>query len=138
MSRRIKLKTKELGDLHLMLIFSTGGVWEPAWAALKDHPYAEYLTRTSTEVVHHALHGWTLPLVRALGPSPAIALHKLSPDAKQCDLWDHCIFYDKRHCLPNARKMPHCFQPRGLSPDLGYLVISLWRESVYIVVEETP
>lgn len=138
MSRQIKLKTKELGDLHLMLVYSKAGVWEPHWAPFKGTRYADLFTYVSVETMTHAMHGWTSPLVKALGPSPKMILHRLSPDARQCVLYDKCIFYIQRDCRPDAKKMPNCFQPVGVEAELGFEVIRLWRESVYVVVEESP
>jgi hypothetical protein len=138
MARQIKLKTREVGDLHLMLVRSTGGVWEDEWEPLRDAPWAEYLTRVDKATLDHALHGWTSPLVKALGPSPSMILHRISPDAQQCALWDQCVFYRKRDCTPKAPKMPNCFQPVGVPAELGYEVVRLWRESVYVVIVEEP
>jgi hypothetical protein len=130
------LKTKELGDLHLMLVYSTDGVWEPTWEPLKGTRYEEFFTVISVETVNHALRGWTSPLVKALGPSPAMVLHRLFPDAKQCAIWNKCIFYIPKDCRPDAKKMPNCFQPVGVPSELGFEVVSLWRESVYILIED--
>jgi hypothetical protein len=137
-ARQVKLKTREMGDLHLMLVRSVGGEWEPDWAPLKGSPYEPYLTITTHEIVEHALHGWTSPLVKALGYAPKLVLHRLSPDARQCAMVDRCLFYRKRDCLPNAKNMPNCYEPRGVPSELGYEIIRLWRESVYVVVVEEP
>lgn len=136
MGRRIKLQTREMGDLHLMVVRSQQGVWEAAWEPLRGTPYAEYVTVVSKETLDHALHGWTSPLVKALGPAPNLILHRLSPDAKQCRLWDRCIFYRKADCQPKAPKMPTCFEPVGVPPEIGYEVLRLWHETVYVVVVE--
>ena len=138
MARQVKLQTREMGDLHLLLVRSVAGEWESDWAALRDSPYAEFLTRIEKETLDHALHGWTSPLVKKLGPSPQMILHRLSPDNRQCALWADCVFYRKRDCVPKAPKMPSCFEPRDLPTELGQEMLRVWRESVYIVlVEET-
>ncbi len=136
MSRQIKLQTREMGDLHLMLVRSKAGVWEPAWEPLRTSKYAEYLTVVSKETIDHALHGWTSPLIKSLGPEPKLILHRISPDSKQCTLWDKCIFYRKTNCLPKSPKMPHCFELPGVPVESGQEVLRLWRESVYVVVVE--
>lgn len=139
MARQVKLATREMGDLHLLLIRSYGGEWESEWEPLRGTSYAEYFTYTHREIIEHALLGWTSPLVKSLGPEPRLILHRLSPDARQCAAWEKCVFYRKTDCLPNAKQMPNCYQPRGVPGDLGYEMIRLWRESVYlVVVEETP
>ena len=138
MPRQIKLQTREVGDLHLMLVRSIGGEWESDWASLQGSSYARYFTVVSKEVVDHALHGWTSPLVKLLSYSPKDSLHCVSPDARQCSLWDKCVFYRKKDCIPNAKNMPNCFQPAGLPPELGYEVLRLWRESVYVLIVEEP
>ncbi len=138
MARQIKLQTREMGDLHLMLVRSKAGVWEAAWEPLRTSRYAEYLLVTTKEMVDHALHGWTSPLVKALGPSPQLILHRLSPDSRQCALSGKCIFYRKADCIPKAPKMPTCFEPVGVPPEIGQELIRLWRESVYVVIVEEP
>ena len=125
-----------MGDLHLMLVRCESGQWEQGWSALEVHPWRVYLTLISKEVLDHALHGWTQPLVKALGYAPDLILHRISPDARQCAAHEGCPFYRRRDCIPNAKRLPHCFEVRGLPADLGYEVIRLWRESVYIVVVE--
>ena len=138
MARQVKIKTREMGDLDLMLVRSKGGEWEPEWAPLKGSPYETYLTVATRETIEHALNGWTSPLVKALGYAPKMILHRLSPDARQCALWSGCVFYRKRDCIPEAKNLPNCYQPRDVPPELGYEVIRLWRESVYLVVVEEP
>lgn len=138
MARQVKLQTREMGDLHLMLVRSQQGVWEADWEPLRTTQYAEYVTKVSRETLDHALHGWTSPLVKALGPEPRLILHRLSPDSKQCAIWNDCIFYQKADCLPKAKKMPNCFQPVGVPVELGYEVLRLWRDSVYVVIVEEP
>lgn len=139
MARLIKLQTREMGDLHLMLIRSEGGVWEAEWDSLRQTPYATYFTVIPKETLDHALHGWTSPLVKGLGPSPAMILHRLSPDSKQCAVWDKCVFYRKTDCIPKSPKLPHCFVPVGVPTEQGYEVLRFWRDAVYVVVvQETP
>jgi len=138
MARQVKLQTREMGDLHLMLVRSRAGVWEPAWEPVRESRYAEFLTRVPKETIDHALNGWTSPLVKSLGPEPKLVLHRLSPDARQCGLWSSCVFYRKTDCLPKSPKMPNCFEPVGVPAETGYELLRLWRESVYVVVVEEP
>lgn len=138
MARQVKLLTRELGELNLYIIRSRGGVWEVEWEPIRATSYATYLTVLPKDTLDHALHGWTSPLVKALGPSPKMILHRLSPDARQCVLSRKCVFYRATDCVPNAAKMPNCFQPIGVPVEQGYELLRLWRESVYVVVEDTP
>lgn len=138
MPRQIKLQTREMGDLHLMLVRSKGGEWEPEWAPLKGTPYAEHFSKVSKETMDHALHGWTSPLTKGLSYAPNLILHRISPNARQCALWGDCVFYRKSDCVPKSPKLPNCFQPEGHPAELGYEVVRLWRESVYIVIVEEP
>lgn len=138
MARLIKLTTREMGDLNVMLVRCVQGRWEAAWEALQTSPYGQFVTVVPQQVIDHALLGWTSPLVKALGPAPNLILHRLSPDSKQCSQREGCLFYRKQDCLPKAPKMPSCFELAGLPADISYELLRLWRESVYMVaVEET-
>ncbi len=135
MPRRLKIHTNEIGFQELYLIYETKGIWEPEWKPFQGHPIATLFTSVSKEVMDHALHGWTRPLVDQLGIPPAILLRKL-PEP-ECVWRERCPLYRPRACLPTQPKMPSCFQPSGTDDETGLLaseVIRLWREKVYIVV----
>lgn len=121
-----------------MLVRCENGVWEPSWEPVRLSRYAEYFTKVPKQVMDHALLGWTSPLVKSLGPAPKLILHRLSPDARQCAVVEKCLFYQKKNCLPNAAKMPTCFELVGLPGEISYELLRLWRDSVYMVVVEEP
>lgn len=137
MSRQIKLQTRELGALHVMLVRSEHDVWETYWAPLREHPLCRWLPRIPRETLDHALHGWTYPLVQVLGYEPKMILHGIArQEASECGARKGCPLYRAKDCIPTARNMPHCFVVGGLSGDLGHEVLRLWRDSVYVVVVE--
>jgi len=129
--------TKEMGQLPLYLIYEAQGLWEEKWRPLQGHPIAEAFTRVPKALVEHALHGWSSPLVKALGLLPAGCLRKLPVPARECEVRRKCPFYDKAQCFPTAKAMPWCYEPGGVEESIRALVseaISLWREGVYITV----
>lgn len=136
MPRRLKIKTHEMGDLELYLIYQYGEYWEDSWLALQGDPITELLTVVSKETMDHALVGWSKPLVMALGIPPEGALRKL-PDP-QCFSRKMCPFYNKRWCLPLSKNLPHCYGPASIDDfdarNLGGELVSLWREGVYVVL----
>jgi len=136
MPRRLKMKTQELGDLELYLIYQYKEKWEESWAPLQGESLTSLLTVVSQELIDHALIGLTSPLVKALGIPPVGALRKI-PNPK-CYRRDLCPFYSNVTCKPTHPKLSWCFEPDGiedpLARTLGYDLIKLWRESVYVLV----
>jgi len=137
-SRRLKLATVEMGLLDLFLVYQYGAAFEPDWASLQGNPLVDTFTVVSKEVMDHALHGFTRPLVQKLGLAPASCLLKIPPANRECEHRVECPFYDRTECTPTSKKLPNCFQPSGVEGDdarqLGYAVVTLWREGVFIVV----
>jgi hypothetical protein len=142
MPRRLKLDTAELGRIELFLIYDVGGTWEATWRPAQDVPALEAATRVSKTMMDHALHGWTKPLVDALGPPPEGCLRKLPVISRDCAIRKDCPSFDKVACKPTAKKMPWCYEPDGLEGEARRLVseaIALWREGVYVcLVREDP
>lgn len=138
MPRRLKLKTHEVNDLELFLIYQYGDKYEPAWLALQGDPITTLFTAVSLETMTHALAGWTRPLVRGLGIPPEGALRKLSTSNRVCERRDPCPFYRPKDCIPTAKAMPWCFEPAGIEDlearILAAEAVNLWRAQVYIVV----
>ena len=138
MPRRLKLKTPELGDLELYLIYQYGEKWEDTWALAQGLPATSLLTFVDKGVMDHALVGWTSPLVKALGLPPAGCLRKLPIENRVCERRDPCPFYRPKECVPTHTKMPWCFQPEGIEdPNARQLVaelIKFWKEGVYTIV----
>lgn len=136
MSRTLTIKTNELEDLSLYLIYQYGDNWEEEWKPLQGCPITSLLTLVSQDDMTHALKGWTKPLFKALGLAPEFALRKL-PNF-DCDKKKICQYHDKKNCTPKSKKMPWCFEPSGIEDlearRLGGELIKLWREGVYVVV----
>lgn len=136
MPRRLKVKTKEMGDMELYLIYQEGKDWESEWRPLQGAEITSLLTVISKETLDHVLAGWSKPFTTALGIPPDGALRKL-PQSR-CYQRLPCPFYQPKICLPTAKEMPWCFEPDGIddtvSRKLASTLVSLWREGVYIVV----
>ena len=140
MPRRLTIKTNELQDLPLYLIYQYGENWEEEWKPLQGAAITSLLTVVSQEDMTHALKGWTKPLFQALGLAPEFALRKLP--SFDCDKKKICPLHDKKNCTPRSKKMPWCFEPSGIEDldarSLAGDLIKLWREGVYIVVVIHP
>ena len=137
MSRRLKLATQEMDFLELYLIYQYGPDFEPDWLSLQSSSLAALFTVVSKETMDQALQGYTRPFVQQLGLPPLGCLHKIPPVYRTCAHKTDCPFYDKSSCFPTAKKLPNCFQPGvdgGVSRQLGYDVVALWREGVFVVV----
>ncbi len=141
MPRRLKVATRELGQLEMYLIYAKGETWEDEWRPLQGTGVGDLFTVVTKEVMDHALRGWSKPLVSALGIPPKGALRKMPHPL--CVKRDRCTFYEARDCIPTGRNLPHCYQPEGLPSDesraAAFEAVRLWREGVYIaVVKEAP
>jgi hypothetical protein len=141
MARQVRLPTYEMGDLVLLLIRSTKGQWETEWEPLRGTVFGDLFTVVSKEVIDHALHRLSGPLVKALGLPPAGALRKIPLEFRKCQRRDKCPMFDPKRCFPEAKKMPYgCFESDGVEDPIARLqatqAIDLWRNGVYIVVVE--
>lgn len=136
MPRQLKLKTHEMGDLDLYLIYQYGDDWEEEWRPLQGDPITSLLTVIPQEMMDHALKGLTRPFIKALGIPPEGALRRLP--SSLCDKRAHCPFYRKKECVPLYKKMPQCFEPSGIADlearRLAGSLVQMWREGVYLVV----
>lgn len=136
MPRRLKVKTQEMGDLELYLIYQYGDAWEKEWVPLQGHPLTDLLSSASKEDLDAALIGLSWPLTSKLGIPPAGALIKMP--SKQCYRRKLCPFFDKKACQPTSKNLPTCFEIEGTEDvevrRLGAEIVKLWRESVYVVV----
>lgn len=132
MPRRLQIPSIEMGTLQLYLIYDYGGKWEGEWDPMRG---VLDLPTVSKEIMDHALHGWTKPLVDALGPPPQGKLRLLPSSARDCAHRTTCPSFDPNRCSPLRKKMPWCFEPDGLEAKrLVTEVITLWRDGVYVVV----
>lgn len=136
MPRQLKLKTQEMGDLELYLIYQYGDVWEEEWRPLQGAVITSLLTVIPLEMMDHALRGFTRPLIKSLGLPPEGALRKL-PNGL-CDKRIMCPFYRKKECVPLFKKMPLCFEPAGIDDlearRLAGSLVRMWREGVRPIV----
>jgi hypothetical protein len=142
MPRELVLPTRELGELRLFLVYSRAGIWEESWRVAQGLSIAESFTVTTKAIMDHALRGWTLPLVKALGIPPVGAIKKLPAVSQQCEIRTRCPMYHRAECTPSHKAMPWCFQPGGLASDeerrLVADTIQKWRAGVYLVVVDEP
>lgn len=142
MPRSLSLKTRELGNLSLYLIYQKADQYEETWRAIQGLEIAQGFTVITKEVLNQALLGWTSPFVKQLGIPPVGALVKLPTVNKLCEAREKCPMYTPRECVPQYKKMPWCFQPAGLSSDeqrrLAADVVQMWRAKTYIVVVTEP
>ena len=132
------LPTQERGELQVVSIREEkNGEWEPDWEPLRGTPLGELLTVVDKEVMDHALHGWSKPLVGALGIPPKGALRKLPLASRECSLRGTCASYLPTTCVPTSKKLPWCYEPDGLDEKKKHVAskaIRFWFEGVYLIV----
>jgi len=99
----------------------------------------------SREVVDHALHRLSRPLVDSLGIPPQGALRKIPEASRLC--LRRRRFANNRPCPLQgpechvlATKMPWCFEPDDIEDEAirraASMAIEHWRAGVYVVVIE--
>lgn len=138
MSRRVKIITQEKGSIEVLLIWSSKGVWESEWEPLRGTSWADLMTVVKSEVVEHALKGWSKPLMTAMGLPPEGALRKVPLESRVCKIRGECATHDPSKCKPVSKDLPWCYEPDGLESETlrtaAGRLLQAWREGVYVVV----
>lgn len=138
MSRRIKVKTQEKGTLELLVVWAKDGAWEDEWEPLRGTPWGDLVSVVPEEAMEHALHGWSKPLVTALGLPPEGGLRKLPVEGKLCMRRKTCPLHNVKKCYPIAEELPWCYEPDGVASEevraAASKLIQTWHEGVYVVV----
>jgi len=136
--RQVKISTREMGTLRLLLITEKNGVWEEEWEPLRGTVFGDQFTVTDRETIEQALKRWSRPLVDALGITPEGALKKIPPESRECFKCKRCPLYNEKLCFPESKNMPWCFEPGGVaSESVRYAAtraFEQWRDRVYLVV----
>jgi hypothetical protein len=131
----IRLLTTEGGE---------GGDWgdlEP----LRGTTWAAGVEIITSRDMDHALHGYLLPLQRALGRSPHYSGKRVSEEEGRCSLAEGCPTHDPLLCRPggeNKKKIgpPECYEAPVSSThgsrvrELFGRVAQAWREGRHTVV----
>ena len=137
MPRRLRLQTNEMAMVEMYLIYNEGGVWEEEWRPLQDLGFLD-LAEVPREMMEQALVGYTKPLVEALGPTPKGRLLGLPKESRLCGARNKCAMHEPKRCSHLLKKMPWCFEPdgdvEGTALRLLTILISLWREGVYVIL----
>lgn len=139
MARQVKLPTREMGEIELLLIEEEqDGTWEPEWEPIRGTVFGDQVSIVSKEILDHGFHRWSRPLVDALGISPEGALLKVPSVSRVCHRRSKCPLHIVAACSTKAKNMPWCFEPDGVADEQVRLVasqaIQRWREGVYLVV----
>jgi len=126
----VKLPLTGMGDMLFLLV--PDEEWEPLKASWLD----ALVSHVEAEAVRHALNGYSVPLVRALGISPVGALHKI-PHAYFLCREVACPSRDQR-CNPLSKKCPLCYSLAGPFEGQTLLianrVVEKWREGGYVII----
>ncbi len=139
MARFIKVPTREMGELRLLLIsVEDGGLWEPEWEPLRGTVFGDQFSVITKEVLDHALKGWSRPLSDTLGIPPVGALRKIPLESRACFRREKCPLFNAKQCFPEAKIMAWCFEPDGVADGTvryaATRAFEYWRSGVYLVV----
>lgn len=138
MARRMRLPSREMGDIEVFTISTQAEKWEDEWDSLRGTEVGDLFSEATQDAIDYALTKWSRPLVDSLGIPPEGALRKLPLAAKECHQRKTCTFFDPKTCYPTAKNMPWCFEPGGyensterqaVAKAIGY-----WRDNVYLIV----
>lgn len=134
----MKLETLEKGLLDVYAVTeSASGEWEPGWESLRTSVFGPLISRVPRSALNHVLNGLSGPFVAALVVPPEAALTKLPSPA--CAKQQGCPLYQKRRCILSCKKLPWCFEPKGVD-ELGSTTrrvaaecVFLWKEGVHVI-----
>ena len=127
--------TSEIGDVLVLRPIPKGDDPWGVLAALKDTPWESYIQVIPGDAFSHALHGYTLPFVRMLGPGPRALEKKLPIEVGRCADFNGCLIADARHCHP-CPDLPDCYEAplEGATGRIASQVALAWREGRYVLV----
>jgi len=130
--RRVKLGPWK--NIKLMIaVPRDGDIWG-ALAPLKETSWESLITVVSGEDLSHALHGWTVPLMRNIGIDPEKRGARVAEF--WCALRKGCAGADG-HCHTGSGKLPSCYEPIGV-PAVAAEVALAWQDGWYVLVVEGP
>jgi hypothetical protein len=120
--RRIDLTDAEQGPVRLTVVIPRpDDPWGVA-ACLRGTPWECLVREVDGESVSHAVHGYATPLVRRMGPHPHAVARRVRVPCALSD-GDQCVGASPA-CVPGPR-MPDCFDPPDLSPDVAAVVTTV-------------
>jgi len=130
------LQSKEWGDISILRVLPVkGNIWGDL-DPIKDTPWGKLIPVVSGLALSHALHGYVTPLMREIGPHPHGLLKQIPEAYQRCTLWNNCLMYRKKTCIP-CTKLPECYNPPGFDPeDQGIIseIAIAWRDGQYVIV----
>ena len=128
--REYDIPTETQGTISLSVSHPTPeapwGIFEP----LRGTVWAIGIREVAGDVFSHALHGYTLPLSRALGRPPLANAKRIPLEKSLCTLHGVCAFYDKRTCRP-SEDTPDCYE--GVLEVVSW-VVRAWSAGRHTVV----
>lgn len=136
----IKLMTlQEEGQrpLDLAVVIPKGDDIWGVLAPLKDTAWGDELQIVPAEPLSHALHGWTVPLLRVLGTPPKVRARRFPEKEGRCALHQSCVMA-KDYCRPGP-KLPDCYEAPLDDPGASHLasmVALAWRDGRYVLLVE--
>jgi hypothetical protein len=128
--RDYDIPTETQGTLLLCATFPTPeapwGFLEP----LRGTPWAVGVREVSGESFSHALHGYTLPLSRALGRPPRANARHIPFEVGVCTLHEACALYNPKTCVPSKDTL-ECYE--GVNGIVSW-VVRAWASGRHTVV----
>jgi len=109
-----------------------------AWgvlAPLRGTDWEQTITVIGGDVLSHALHGHTLPLIRALKAGPQAQMTKMRAFACTLKEGNRCVGATE-HCRPSL-KLPDCYNAPLEEPAARHaasVVALAWRKGYHVVV----
>ena len=129
----VKIQSNEWGEILLLRVIphndNSWGVLDP----LKGTPWGDQIVVLSGETLSHALHGYTLPLVRELGNPPETRAKRIPDEVGKCRLATGQCNMVTIHCRP-GKNLPVCYEAPGSQSRLASFVAQAWMEGRYVIV----
>jgi len=123
--------------LDLLVVVPRGDDIWGTLSCLQDTVWGGQIQVVPGDALSHALHGWSLPLVKVLGVPPLVRAARIPEKEGRCALYPTCLI-KRPHCRP-GEKTPDCYEAPldDLDASLRASLVALaWRDGLYVVVVE--
>ncbi|MBD3262160.1 MAG: hypothetical protein GF334_10930 [Candidatus Altiarchaeales archaeon] len=136
---RITLSETEWGPIKILRPLSRDGdEWGPLRFA-RGSEWEPFLRKVSGETLSYALHGYTKPLVEALGPDPMTVAGRVPPSVGFCRRHQNKTCSVRKDICRPGPETPECYEPDVEDIDFEealYEVVMGWKEGYYVLVIE--
>lgn len=137
--RKFNLVDKTWGDTGFFVIRLDGQLWEPLWVVLQESVRwrwvgESFLHVQNRDIWEDAMHGYSIPLLRALKTPPSVTLLRCPPEMSLCRQRATCPSFEASKCNFASKDSPICYDVDEEDEALRLRLQEIrdaWREGRY-------